>query len=121
MEPYLTGPRTELANMLASSKGDAAEIRQLREEEATLLERDASLLPENGDIAYRLGLLRYLLGEYEKAAAALAAACELAPNNYEYRMALALLDERQYEQSGEEAKYQAAKGFAQSTPANAAQ
>lgn len=109
MEPYLTGPRTELANMLASSKGDADEIRKLREEEATLLERDASLLPENGDIAYRLGLLRYLLGEYEKAAAALAAACDLAPNNYEFRMALALLDERQYEQSGGEAKYQAAK------------
>ena len=109
MEPYLTGPRTELANMLASSQGDADEIRKLREEEAALLERDASLLPENGDIAYRLGLLRYLLSEYEKAEAALAEACKLAPNNYEYRMALALLDERQYEQNGADAKYQAAK------------
>jgi cytochrome c-type biogenesis protein CcmH/NrfG len=50
-----------------------------------------------------------LLGQYEEAATALATACRLAPNNYDFRMALALLEERRYEQSGEEVKYRASR------------
>ena len=67
LEPYLTGPRTELANMLAQQNGDAARNPQLRAEEADILDRDTKLLPDNADILYRLGLLRYLLGEYTAA------------------------------------------------------
>jgi tetratricopeptide (TPR) repeat protein len=110
MEPYISGPRNELANLLAQSGGDDAEIRELREEEVKLLVRDATLLPNSGDIAYRLGLLEYQLGRLEEAETALTAACQLSPNDYDFRMTLALLEERRYEQSGDEAQYRAAKG-----------
>jgi tetratricopeptide (TPR) repeat protein/ssDNA-binding Zn-finger/Zn-ribbon topoisomerase 1 len=109
MEPYLTGPRTELANSLANLKENADEVRRLRKEEAGLLERDAALLPDNGDVEFRLGLLRFQLGQFDEAAAALASACRLAPNEYDYRMTLALLDERRYEQGSEESMYRSAK------------
>ena len=108
MEPYLTGPRSELANLLAQQGGDAAEIRSLREEEAVLMERDAELLPDNADVLYRLGLMRYLLGQLDLAAEALAAACKTAPTSYEYRLALALLEEKRYELSGDTARFDAA-------------
>lgn len=104
LEPYLTGPRSELATMLAQEGGSADEIRQLRAEEADLLDRDAKMIPDSPDIFYRLGLLRYLLGETKAAATALGKACELAPANFDFRMALALLQERRYEQSGDEAE-----------------
>jgi tetratricopeptide (TPR) repeat protein len=108
MEPYLTGPRTELANLLAIVGGDADEIRTLREAEAKLLARDAKLLPDSGDVYYRLGLLRYQLNDHDGAAAALSESCRLSPSNYDYRMALALLEERRYETSGDETHYEAA-------------
>jgi tetratricopeptide (TPR) repeat protein len=109
MEPYISGPRSELANLLSQNGGDEAEVRELREEEVKLLVRDATLLPNNGDIAYRLGLLEYQLGRLEEAETALKAACQLAPNDYDFRMTLALLQEKRYEQSAEESRYQAAK------------
>jgi tetratricopeptide (TPR) repeat protein len=102
LEPYLAGPRTELASLMQEHRGEEAEIRKLRGEEAELVERDAKLAPENADIFYRLGLLRYTLGEYEKADTALRAAVQKAPRNYDYLMALALLQERRYELSGDE-------------------
>lgn len=108
LEPYLTGPRTELANLLAQQQGDAAEIRRLRSEEAENLARDAKLLPDSAETVYHLGLLRYLLGEFEPASDALTKACELAPANFDYRMALALLEEKRYEQDGDRAHFDAA-------------
>jgi predicted TPR repeat methyltransferase len=66
------------------------------------------MITDSPDVFYRLGLLRYLLGETKAAATALARACELAPANYDFRMALALLQERRYEQSGDETEYTAA-------------
>jgi tetratricopeptide (TPR) repeat protein len=108
LEPYLTGPRSELATLIAHRSGDEAEIRKLREEEADLLDRDAKLLSTSAETYYRLGLLRYLLGETTAASTALKKACELAPTNYDFRMALALLQERRYEQSGDAAEYDAA-------------
>jgi predicted CXXCH cytochrome family protein len=108
MEPYLTGPRSELANMLAEQGSDADEIRQLRVEEADHLDRDALLLPDNADVRYRLGLMRYLLGQYEAADKALTQACELAPASFDFRMALALLQERRYELEGDTAQFDAA-------------
>jgi predicted CXXCH cytochrome family protein len=109
LEPYLTGPRTELANLLAEQGGDADAIRKLRVEEADHLDRDALLLPESSEVQYRLGLMRYLLGEYAAAAKALAQACQLAPTSYDFRMALALLQERRYELDGDAAQFDAAE------------
>jgi tetratricopeptide (TPR) repeat protein len=107
LEPYLTGARAELASLMLENGGDPAEIRQLNGEEADLLDRDTKLAPNNADIFYRLGLIRYLLGEYDKADAAFKKACELAPRNYDFRMALALLDEKRYEESGDASFYNA--------------
>jgi predicted CXXCH cytochrome family protein len=108
LEPYMAGPRAELANLLQQHHGDEAEVRKLREMEVELLERDAQLVPENAQIQYQLGLLRYLLGELEAAQEALSAACERSPRNYEYLMALALLEERRYDLSGDATHFEAA-------------
>lgn len=106
--PYMAGARGELASLLSELGGNAAEIRRLREEEVNLLERDAQLAPESAHIMYQLGLLRYLLDELDGAETALAAACNLAPQNYEFLMALALLQERRFELSGDERQFDAA-------------
>jgi tetratricopeptide (TPR) repeat protein len=108
LEPYLAGPRAELASLMQEHRGDEKEIRRLRTEEADLWERDSKLVPDNAHILYRLGLLRYTLDEYDKAAAALEQACEKAPKNADYRMALALLQEKRYELTGDEAQFKAA-------------
>lgn len=108
LEPYLAGPRSELASLLQDQGGEPAQILRLRQEEAALIERDAKLAPQNAAIFYQLGLLRYLLDQLDEAQAALATACRLAPQSYEYRMALALLQERRYELTGEEEHFQSA-------------
>ena len=108
LEPYLSGPRAELASLMQEHKGDEAEIRQLRADEADLVERDSKLAPDNAEIFYRLGLLRYTLGEYDKADAAFRAACEKAPRNYDYLVALALLQEKRYKDTGDEKHFNAA-------------
>jgi tetratricopeptide (TPR) repeat protein len=107
LEPYLSGPRGELASLLQANKGNEGEIRQLRSEEAELVERDSKLAPDNADIFYRLGLLRYTLGQVLQADEALRAACDKAPNNYDFRMALALLQEHQYDTTNDEKDFQA--------------
>ncbi len=108
LEPYLAGPRGELASIMQEQHGDEKEIRRLREEEAGLVERDSKLAPDNADIFYRLGLLRYTLDQYDESETALQAACKKAPRNYEYLMALALLQERRYDISGDEKHFDAA-------------
>jgi tetratricopeptide (TPR) repeat protein len=108
LEPYMAGPRGELASLLQEQGGDSAEVSRLRREEIKLLERDAGLAPDNAQIQYQLGLLRYLLDEYEPAEVALTAACQLAPQNYDYLMVLALLHERRYKLSGDPAQLDAA-------------
>jgi tetratricopeptide (TPR) repeat protein len=108
LEPYMAGPRGELASLLQEQGGNAADIRRLREEEVKLIERDARLAPRNAHIWHQLGLLRYLLGELEAADEALTRASTLAPQNYGYLMALALLHERRYELGGDEAQLEAA-------------
>ncbi len=94
--------------MLQEREGNPSEIRQLRQEEADLMERDVRLAPENAEIYYRLGLLRFLLGQFDEAQAALTAACDRAPQNYEFLMALALLHERRYQLDGDEQQFNAA-------------
>jgi tetratricopeptide (TPR) repeat protein len=108
LEPYLSGPRTELASLMQELGGDRAEIRRLRTKEAELVERDSKLAPDNASIFYHLGLLRYTLDELDKAAAAFEAACAKAPRNYDYLMALALLQERRYVLTGDEKQFDAA-------------
>lgn len=108
LEPYMAGARTELANLLQQFSADADEIGRLRREEASLLQRDAKLAPDNAEILYQLGLLRYLLGELDSAQDALTSACELAPQSHAYCMALALLQERRYELTGDEGYFKAA-------------
>jgi predicted CXXCH cytochrome family protein len=105
LEPYLTGARGELASLLQDHGGDAAEIKRLGTEEADLLDRDAKLAPDNATIFYRLGLLRYLLEDYDKADAAFQKACENAPQNYDFRMVLALLQKKRYENTGDVSHY----------------
>ena len=108
LEPYLAGSRSELASLMLEHHGDAKEIAKLRAEEADLMERDSKLAPDNADIFYHLGLLRYTLGEWDKAGEAFQKACEKGPRNYDYRMALALLQEKQYDETGDANRFEAA-------------
>ena len=97
LEPYLTGPRDQLAELLDRSGGDPAKVRKLREEEVENLARDAKLLKNNDQIRYRQGMLLYLLGRLDEAREAFETACELRPDSYDNWLALALLCEKQEE------------------------
>ena len=72
------------------------------------MERDSKRVPDNAEVFYQLGLLRYLLGQYDEADAALIRAFHLSPQTYDYGMALALLQEKRYELTGDEAFFKAA-------------
>jgi tetratricopeptide (TPR) repeat protein len=100
MEPYLSGPRSEVARMLEQAGQDAEEIRRLREEEIELLVRDSELLPESGQPHYQRGMLLYLLERNDEALKALEEACRIEPRSFDYLMALTLL----YEQEGQRTK-----------------
>lgn len=117
VEPTVVGPRSNLAELLDRRADElqqqamqfaqagnpagrdlivqSAEIRQrvtsLRRQELVLLKRDVGLVPNNGPIHYRYGLLLYLLGNEEEAVAELEEACRLTPNSPDFAMALALL------------------------------
>ena len=100
-EPYLSGPRSEVARLLEQTgEGDENEIRRLREEEIQLHLRDSELLPESGQPHYQRGMLLYLLGRGDEATRALEEASGLEPQSFDYLMALVLL----YEQSGQKAQ-----------------
>ena len=95
LEPYLSGVRDKLAQLVEQSGGEAAEVRALRTEEAELLARDCKLLPDSPVLQYRRGMLLYLVGEYDQARLALEQACELGPEAYNNWLALALICEKQ--------------------------
>ena len=97
LEPYLTGPRSQLASLLESQDSNPEEVQSLRRDELELLQRDARLLPDSGPTFYQLGLLYFLLGDLDQAQDALQTACELAPQSYDFWMALALLQERRHQ------------------------
>lgn len=105
LEPSSAGARGKLASILAEHEGDPKEIRRLREEEAELMERDSQRVPDNAEVVYQLGLLRYLLGQYDAADAAFTRAWHLGPQTYEYGMALALLEEKLYELKSDEVHF----------------
>ncbi len=95
LEPYLSGVRDKLAQLLDQAGGDPQEIRQLREEEAELLKRNYEFMPTNAVLRYQRGMLLYLLGEFDEAREALEAACDLEPEVYDNWLALALICEKQ--------------------------
>ena len=92
LQPYLTGPRSELAAVLSDVPDGSysEEVDQLRREEIANLKRDIELLPESSGAFYQLGLLYYLVEEMEAAENALIKAVELQPESYEFLTALAL-------------------------------
>jgi predicted CXXCH cytochrome family protein len=108
LEPYLAGPRKELASLMLDHGGDKAEIRRLWSEEAALVERDSKIRPDSAPIFYELGKLRYLLQEYDKADTALRAACEKDPRNYDFVYFLALMQQKRYELDDDKAQFNAA-------------
>ncbi len=97
IEPYLTGPHGELARLLdqLDSHETTEEVRALRTREVELLERDFRLLANVPILYYRHGMLLYLLDEPKRALESLREACRLAPDSYQYWLALALLYEKQ--------------------------
>jgi tetratricopeptide (TPR) repeat protein len=90
---------------MQEAQGDPAEIRKLREEEVELVERDSKIAASNASIFYQLGMLRYLLGQYDQAQAALERASQIDPQSYDFLMALALLHDKRYEVSGDEEQF----------------
>lgn len=91
VQPDVTGPRSNLVALLEAVDPNAAEITKLRREELALLERDASLAPDEPTVQYRYGLSLYLNGKVSEAAAPLRRAVELAPEITEFRYLLTLL------------------------------
>ena len=117
VEPLVVGPRRNLAAVLdrridqtlqeakeALSQGQPrdkaqieqelaklnGEIRQLRRDELSLLERNARLAPNLPSVQHQLGLSLYMHGRMEEAEDALRKAAELAPNDgfYNYHLAI---------------------------------
>lgn len=101
LQPYLAGPRMELASLLGGMAGHEDEVRRLREEEVELLERDARLAPNNPLIFHQLAKLWYLLDDYVESQAAIETACRLAPRNYGFLFFRALLHHKRYQKTGD--------------------
>ncbi len=108
LESYLSGPRSELAQLLTEASRDPAsvadEVKELRGQEIELLKRDIGLVPGSGEIRYRLGLMYYLVGDLPNAEQRLAEAQELEPRNYQFALGLALLQQEQFNR-GEQAAF----------------
>ncbi|TWT29719.1 multiheme c-type cytochrome [Blastopirellula retiformator] len=121
IQPNLTGPRSNLAELLtrkmapqrqqfqqlaASGQRDQAramaeqlairdfEIASLREEELENLGRDASQLPNVASVQYRYGLALYQANQLATSEAAIARAAELQPNSVTFLTALVRLQQK---------------------------
>ncbi len=94
-EPYLSGVRDRLAQVMEQEGGNPEAIRKLRSEEVDLLARNYEFMPDSADIRYQRGMLLYLIDEYDEARVALEDACRLGPDNYSNWLALALICEKQ--------------------------
>ncbi|TWT78533.1 hypothetical protein Pla123a_13260 [Posidoniimonas polymericola] len=105
LEPYLAGPRRYLAEVLSNTGGDPADIQRLYTEETPLLERDTKLAPTNASLWYELGRSRVVTGDYSGATDAFYQACELAPNEYRFRLMMSLALERLYQTTGDPRRF----------------
>lgn len=109
VEPNTAGPRSNLATLLETvtqsqqqqgliSNEDAEKnmltVKELRESELPLIERDAGLLPTNANLQYRLGLAYYLDGRVQDAIGSIERAVALDPENTDFAEALRLLREQ---------------------------
>lgn len=108
LEPNSSGGRANLAALLGRKMEQLAqdpnaidklqalqqEIESLREDELKLLQRDADLLPKNGNLQYRLGLALYLAGDFAEAERRLQNAVDSDPADVNFLMTLVLLQER---------------------------
>ena len=94
VQPLVTGPRTNLADVL-----DRLELREeadrYRRQELPLLQRDADLAPSVAGVQYRLGLAYYNQGLEELAEQYLRRACELDPGVPDFRLMLTLFHQKQ--------------------------
>lgn len=117
VQPGVTGPRGQLAMLLerqlqeaqdqaqrASQQGNVAgrdqalapipsllfEIEKLRQDELSLIERDAALVPEEAVMLQQLGFARYTQNWRKEAASALFTAWLLDPHSAETTFALAI-------------------------------
>ncbi len=103
LDPSVVGPRSNLAALysrLASNEKypqretAKKQARNWREEEEKLMTRDAKLLPKNGNIQFRLALIRHALGRSKEAVEPMKRAVELLPRQTDYRLYLAQLYEK---------------------------
>jgi len=103
LEPYLAGPRTNLAAIYDAGPDaparlarlrDVKKARELREEELPFLRRDVELLPEDPMPRYRYAMALYLLGRLDDAQKQLVLLCEMAPREQQFRLMLTLLYEK---------------------------
>jgi tetratricopeptide (TPR) repeat protein len=110
LEPYLTGPRSQLANALQARLEEQArageatseqieafrqESHRLYSEEAENLARDTILVPQDATTRYRYASVLILLKRYDEAEEVYREVCRLNPQAYEPHLALALLFEKQ--------------------------
>ncbi len=94
VQPLVTGPRSNLAQLL-ERRGDSAGALQLRTEELKNLARDARLLPNNVQVLTRYGFCLHLTGDTSQAVTVFEQAYELEPTNEQTTYFLALLYQRQ--------------------------
>ena len=93
VQPDVAGPRSNLAHLM-EQMGDTRAAARYRAEELPLLERDAEFAPQHASVQYRYGLSLYLTGQAEAALPVLQRACDLEPDNMDYLLTLALLNEQ---------------------------
>ena len=86
LEPYLPHARRNLALLLEQLGAAPEEVLTLREEEAEVLAHNVALLPENPELRADLATMRYILGDVSEATKQLEKACQLAPDQYGYRL-----------------------------------
>lgn len=107
VEPAMAGPRTNLAALLNRNLSSASsmpaelrakmetQIKELREDELVLLDRDIRLLPNPpASLIFRFGLSLYLAGREREAVAHFVRAAELDPTVADYTNTAAELYEK---------------------------
>ncbi len=107
LEPYLSGPRSELAQLLIEASAVPAEVgeevEKLRREEIELLKRDIGLVPDSAEARYHLGRMYILVGDLANSEAILAEAHKLAPRDIHMAITLARVQQERFKNGDEKA------------------